>query len=335
MLEPALNATAAIVRDGVRLHDHRPRSESFRDALLEGLSAPQKAIPCRFLYDTRGSELFEAVCRTPEYYPTRTELSILRRIGPELAVRTGSGVEVVELGSGSEQKALVLLDALSRPRRYTAVDISRDALLAACRRIQTARPDLEVHAVCADFSAAFALPDTPPERRLGFFPGSTIGNFSPDRAVRFLSDWRGRLGVGSRLLIGVDLVKDARTLEAAYDDGAGVTRAFITNVLIRANREAGADFDLDAFRYEARWEADAGRVRMSLVSLREQTVRVAGRTFTLGRGEPLHVEDSHKYEIDGFTELAAVAGYRAEACWTDEQDLFSVHLLRADRELDA
>lgn len=312
---------------GVRLHDHRPEPASFRDALWQGLSAEKKSVPCRFLYDARGSALFAAICRAPEYYPTRTELAILRRIGPELAERLGPGVEVVELGSGSEEKALVLLDALRRPSRYTAVDISREALLSSTRRVRALRPDLEVHAVCADFARPFSLPDTEPALRLGFFPGSTIGNFDPDASVRFLHDWRRRLGPGSHMLVGVDLVKDAAVLEAAYDDAAGVTRAFIANILVRANREADADFDLDAFRYEASWRPESGKVRMSLVSLRDQVVTVAGRAFRFGGGESLHVEDSHKYHRDAFAQLASGAGYRAEACWTDEKRLFSVHLL--------
>jgi dimethylhistidine N-methyltransferase len=320
-------ATPSAESRGVVLHDHRPEPASFRDALWQGLAAEEKSIPCRFLYDARGSALFDAICRAPEYYPTRTELAILRRIGPELAERLGRGVEVVELGSGSEQKALVLLDALREPGRYTAVDISREALLASTRRVRALRPDLQVHAVCADFAKPFGLPDSDPARRLGFFPGSTIGNFEPDDAVRFLHDWRRRLGPGSRMLIGVDRVKDAAVLQAAYDDAAGVTRAFIGNILVRANREADASFDLDAFRYEASWRPESNKVRMSLVSLRDQVVTVAGRAFRVGRGEALHVEDSHKYEPDAFARLARRAGYRAEACWTDEERLFSVHLL--------
>lgn len=309
-------------------YDHAPPTEDFRAALLRGLARPEKAIPCRFLYDARGSALFEAICRQPEYYPTRTELAILRRHAWDMAARIGPDAELIELGSGSGEKVGLLLDALARPVAYAPVDISREALLEAARRIARERPELAVHAVCADYGGDFDLPRfETASRRVAFFPGSTIGNFAPAQARAFLAGWARRLGPDGAMLVGVDLRKDAAILDAAYDDAAGVTAAFSLNLLARANRELGADFDLSGFRHRARYLREEGRVAIHLVSLAEQRVSVDGRQFDFALGERLHVEDSWKYAVDEFQDLAARAGYRPAAVWTDPARLFSVHLL--------
>jgi dimethylhistidine N-methyltransferase len=300
-----------------------------RDALA-GLGAQRKFLPCKWLYDAMGAELFEAITELPEYYPTRTERRILLDRGADIAAAVGPGVALVELGPGDGTKALLLLRSLIAPAAYVPVDIAAEWLHAAAGRVAAAYPSLPVAPVVADFSRGFAVPDeiglAP---RLGFFPGSTIGNFPPAEAVRFLRRLHGALGAGAKLVLGADLVKDPRLLEAAYDDPAGVTAAFNLNLLRRLNREAGADFDLDAFRHRAVWNAAAERVEMHIVSRRAQTVRVAGQGFRFAEGESIHTEDSHKYRPEGLRALAAEAGWRESALWTDADRWFAVVLLEA------
>jgi dimethylhistidine N-methyltransferase len=311
---------------GLSLHDYAPTPVNFLDAVVEGLSGGAKAIPCRFLYDERGSQLFDLICEQPEYYPTRTELQILRRHAGEIAAMAGPGVELIELGSGSSHKVKLLLDAFERPAAYVPIDISREHLLAAARRVAAERPALEVRAVCADYGQPFDLP-VGKGRRVAFFPGSTIGNFEKAEARAFMADWARRLGAGAGMIVGVDLKKPAEVLDRAYDDAAGVTAAFSLNLLARANRELGTDFDLGGFRHVARYSEAAGCVEIHLKSLKAQTVRAGGRAFSFGEGERLHVENSHKYGTGEFAALTEAAGFRWEACWTDPQDLFSVHFL--------
>lgn len=310
-------------------HDHHPGEDSFRDALIAGLSGVQKSIPCRFLYDARGSVLFDRICEAPEYYPTRTEIGILRDKAGEISDAIGPAAQLVELGSGSSLKVRILLDALESPAAYVPIDISRDHLLSAAGAIQGDYPHVRVEAVCADYGQDFDLPPLRgAARRAGFYPGSTIGNLTPDHARAFLARWARRLGSGAMLLIGVDLKKDKAVLEAAYDDAAGVTAAFSRNLLVRANRELDASFDPAAFDHVARYEPGSGRVAIHLVSSKVQQVRLAGRWFDFGAGEAIHIEDSWKYSADEFRALARDAGYAPVCCWTDEADLFSVHLLR-------
>lgn len=309
------------------LHDHEPGADDFRAAVLEGLSRPDKALPHRFLYDARGSALFDRITRLPEYYPTRTEIGLLRAHADEIADRLGSRVQLVELGSGSSVKVRTLLDALEAPEAYVPVDISRDHLVAAAQAVQDDYPDVRVEAVCADFAQPFDLPPTGGGRRVGFYPGSSIGNFDPVEAEAFLRLWARRLGRGAMMLVGVDLQKSAAILEPAYDDAAGVTAAFSLNLLRRANRELGADFRLDGFRHEARYLADEGRVAIHLRSLADQVVTVGGRRFAFAAGETVHVEDSWKYTVEGFGALAERAGYVPVEVWTDAEGLFSLHLL--------
>jgi dimethylhistidine N-methyltransferase len=312
----------------IAFHDYALDLSGFGQALLNGLSGLHKAIPCRFIYDARGSALFDRICELEEYYPTRTEIGILRRCAPDIARRVGPGAQLIELGGASSLKAEILLDALERPGAYVPIDISRDNLRSATRRLHLRRPDLSIHAVCADYAQPFALP--PIEgggRRLGFFPGSTIGNLQPDEAVSFLTDWAARLGPGAAMVVGVDLRKSTAVLERAYDDAQGVTAAFSKNVLVRANSELSADFNLDLFAHRARYDVEHGRIEIHLESLADQTAHVLGRAIALKAGERIHIEDSYKYSLAGFGDLAVAAGFAPEAVWTDPDQLFSVHYL--------
>lgn len=312
----------------VVFHDFEPSPERFLDAVMRGLAAAPKAIPCRFLYDERGSQLFDAICEQPEYYPTRAELRILNQRAAEIADLIGPGAQLIELGSGSSRKVRLLLEAMAEPAAYVAIDISREQLREAARRVARRHPRLEVHAICADYQQPFALPSIGRAgRRAAFFPGSTIGNFERAAARDFLRIWSRRLGPGGAMIVGVDLKKSAAILDAAYDDAAGVTAAFSRNLLVRANRELGADFVPDRFVHEARYDPAKGCVEIHLRSLDRQSVRLGGATYDFAAGERLHVENSHKYEVEEFADLARSAGFRPRACWTDPQGLFSVHVL--------
>lgn len=301
---------------------------AFRDAVVAGLSRPQKAIPSRYFYDEQGSALFDRICDLDEYYPTRTEIAILEACCGEIGRMVPSEAAVIEMGSGSSRKVKPLLDALATPRAYVPVDISREHLIASARALARQYPRLTVIPVWSDFAQSFAMPPLPTSARLIFFPGSTIGNFTPDAATSLLADWSRHIGLGGHLIIGVDLKKDPQTLQAAYDDAAGVTAAFNLNLLVRANRELGATFDLDAFAHRAVYDADRGRVEMHLVSKAEQRVRVDDRDFAFAAGETIHTENSYKYSISEFQALARAAGYHPLAVFTDSATLFSVHVLQ-------
>ena len=312
-----------------RLHRGAPPEDSFADNLLEGLTKTPKEIACKYFYDEAGSRLFDRICDLPEYYQTRTETALLRRHAGEIAALMGPGAEIVEFGAGSLRKARILLDALEAPRAYTPLDISGEYLAHVVRSLAADYPALTLRPLVGDFTGVLdipALPDNP--RRAGFFPGSTIGNFRPDGALCLLRRMRAGLNEGG-LLIGVDLVKDPARLHAAYNDAAGVTAAFNKNLLARANRELGADFDLGAFAHYAPYNAGAQRIEMYLVSLRRQRVNLRGQVLEFAQGEPVHTEDSHKYTIESFREMAARAGFNPRAVWTDEERLFSVHWLES------
>jgi dimethylhistidine N-methyltransferase len=312
----------------LRLHDLAPEQDDFLGAVLDGLGRPRKTLPCKFFYDEAGSALFDAICEQPEYYPTRTELGILAAAAGEIADLAGRGGALVEYGSGSSLKTRLLLDALA-PALYMPIDISREHMLAACHTLAQDYPALHLMAVCADYTRPFRLPPTAPQnRRLAFFPGSSIGNFAPLEALRFLKQVAQQLSGDDGLLIGVDLKKDPAVLNAAYNDAAGVTAAFNLNLLTRCKRELGADFDLDGFAHRAFYNAAAGRVEMHLESRRDQTVTVAGHTFTFAAGETVHTENSYKYEPDEFQRLAGQAGFELQRTWTDPGRLFGVLYLR-------
>jgi L-histidine Nalpha-methyltransferase len=305
-----------------------------RDAMLAdavaGLSAPRKSLPCKWFYDAEGTRLFEAITRLPEYYPTRTELAILAGSGRDIARAVGPGVAVVEFGPGDGVKAECLLRALDAPAAYVPVDIAPEWLVTAAARVRKAHPSVPVSPVVADFSGPFRLPPHGSGAPLlGFFPGSTIGNFTVPEVVALLRRFRSALGGGARLLLGADLVKDPRVLEAAYDDSAGVTAAFNLNLLRRLNRELGADFDLSGFRHRALWNAAEERVEMHLVARRDQVVRFGGSVFRFAAGESIHTENSHKYRPGGLRALTGAAGWTEEARWTDPDSLFSLCLLGA------
>ena len=312
----------------IAFHDHGPEEESFLEAALAGLSRPDKAIPCRFLYDEAGSALFDRICELPEYYPTRTEMGILRASAAEIARRIGPRAQLIELGSGSSVKVRILLDALDRPSAYIAVDVSREHLRRAAEALAAEVPDVHVTAVCADYAADFPLPElSGGGRRVAFFPGSTIGNLEPDEALAFLRLWARRLGPDAAMIVGVDLKKDAAVLDAAYDDSQGVTAAFSRNLLVRANAELEADFPVDRFVHVARYDDEQGRVEIHLRSEDARTVQIAGREVVFDAGERIHVEHSYKYGIDQFQALARRAGFEAAAVFTDPDTLFSVHFL--------
>lgn len=313
------------------LRDRAPELARMRDEVWAGLAAPRKTLPCKWLYDAHGSALFERICELPEYYPTRTELGILEAHAGEMARRLGDRCLLVEYGSGSSRKTRLLLDRLEAPAGYVPIDISRAALTASARALAAAYPSLEVLPVCADYGEPLALPRPrrSARRRAVFFPGSTIGNFTPPDAQRFLARMAQVAGAGGGILIGADLRKDPAILEAAYDDAAGVTAAFDRNLLVRINRELAADFPVERFRHEAVWNDGEGRVEMHLVSLDARTVTVAGRRFAFAAGESIHTENSYKYTLPGFAALAAGAGLAVRRVWTDPRGWFSVQWLEA------
>jgi L-histidine N-alpha-methyltransferase len=311
----------------LRFYDLGHEQESFRDAILAGLTQSRKSIPCKFFYDARGSALFEEICRLPEYYPTRTEIAILEEHAAAVAARAGRECCLVEFGSGASRKARILLEALERPAAYIAVDISREHLRDATASLAEDFPSLLVAAVCADYTRPFRLPSLPGPagKRLGFFPGSTIGNFEPEEAEAFLVNCRRLLGPGGDMIIGVDLKKDPDLIEAAYNDRAGVTAAFNRNLLERINRELGAAIDVDGFAHVAFYSKARGRVEIYLKSLADQEVPIAGTRIRFAAGELIHTEYSYKYSVAEFRRLAQRAGLRPVETWIDRGELFSVH----------
>ena len=305
------------------------KDESFAYDLSAGLSKTPKEVACKYFYDAAGSRLFEQICELPEYYQTRTEMALLNRHADEIAALMGQNVEIVELGAGSLRKVRILLDAAPNPRAYTPMDISGEYLRDVVQCLAADYPALNLRPFIGDFTISMEIPPLPGNpRRMGFFPGSTIGNFKPDMAIALLRRVRANLD-GGGLLIGVDLVKDPTRLHAAYNDAAGITALFNKNLLVRANRELGADFDVDAFAHYAPYNVGAHRVEMYLVSLKRQSITVRGECFDFAAGEHIHTEDSHKYTIESFREMAARAGFNPRAVWTDEERLFSVHWLES------
>ncbi|MCW8829095.1 MAG: L-histidine N(alpha)-methyltransferase [Gammaproteobacteria bacterium] len=312
----------------IHFYDLHPPTADLKQEVLQGLTRQPRRLSPKLFYDRRGSELFEAITHTPEYYPTRTELGLFERYGSEMAKLLGRDGLLVELGSGSSRKIRLLLDAL-RPAAYMPVDISRDFLLDAANELAAEFPAIAVHALCADYSRGLELPWCPEELpRAAFFPGSSIGNFEPAEARQLLGHVARALGPGGQLLIGVDLQKDPDVLNAAYNDGEGLTAAFNLNLLARINRELQADFVLDAFHHHAFYNGAEGRMEMHLISAKSQWVEVAGSHFQFATGEGIHTENSYKYTIEGFHKLAAAAGFVPVQVWTDKDDLFSVHCLR-------
>jgi dimethylhistidine N-methyltransferase len=295
-----------------------------KEDVIAGLSQPQKALPPKYFYDDAGSRLFERICRLPEYYLTRAELALTRAHIGSIARFAGKGCELIEYGSGESLKTRLLIRAL-RPAAYLPVDISEAALRSATQRLSREFPWLRIVPVNGDFSRPIELPVSR-SRRVVYFPGSTIGNLTPPEAHAFLSMTRGQ---ATRMLVGVDLKKDANVLHAAYNDAKGVTGAFNLNLLARINRELGADFDLKRFSHYAFYNAALGRIEMHLVSLKEQAVRIGRHRFAFDAGESIHTENSYKYSTEQFRALAAQAGFKARKTWTDRRGLFALHGLTA------
>jgi L-histidine Nalpha-methyltransferase len=302
---------------------------AFREDVLAGLSAPIPAVPARWLYDRRGSELFDEITRLPAYYPTRTETALLKQVMPEIAARIPPRTAVVELGAGSATKTPLLLEAID-PATYVPVDISGDYLRESAAEIASQFPNMTVQPVEADFARTFDLPESIASLpKLGFFPGSTIGNFVPRSATDLLRTFRELLGIGAQLLIGMDRVKQIDRLIAAYDDARGVTAAFNLNLLERINRELDGTVSVDAFRHEARWNDILSRIEMHLVATRDVSFTVAGREFAFAQGSSIHTENSHKYGPRGARVLLLAGGWTPVAEWTDHSGDFAIILAEA------
>lgn len=303
-----------------------PGAEGVHAELLRGLTAARKYLPAKYFYDERGSQLFDLICEQPEYYPTRTEIGILRACATEVADLIGRRCTLIELGGGATRKVRLLLDEL-RPQHYFGIDISRDFLLQALRDLSLDYPWLHVSPICADFTQAFELPALAGPPRLVFFPGSTIGNFEPAEAACFLRRIRGLLDDGDALLIGVDLKKDPQVLHRAYNDEAGITAEFNLNLLHRLRRELDADIDPERFEHRAFYNKALGRIEMHLVSHCEQAVEIRGTSIGFAHGESIHTENSYKYGVEEFRTMSRDAGFSDEKTWTDAENLFSVHYL--------
>ena len=320
-----------VMHDPATLTDLRPGKAQITGEVVAGLSRLPKRLPSKYFYDARGSALFEQITHQPEYTLTRAETALLDVVMPSIAACVGPCVHVVEYGSGSGRKTERLLEGLPDPVAYTPIEISRAMLLATTARLAQRFPRVQMLPVCADFTRPVALPapDRQPRRVLVFFPGSTLGNFEHAEAVSLLAAMRDTMGADGLALIGIDMEKDTATLEAAYNDGAGVTAAFTLNLLARLNREIGSDFNLGSFHHRAAYDDANGRIRTSLVSTRSQDVRVDGRSFHFGAGEAMDVEFSHKYTDTRFDAMAQAAGLAVAARWDTDDAGFGLRLLRA------
>ncbi len=311
---------------GVALLDLEPATSDFLDQAVAGLSSSPRTLPSKFFYDEQGSDLFQQICELPEYYVTRTETEILRQHGTEIAESIGDNAELVGFGTGAGVKTRMVLDHLENLIAYVPVDISKQRLTESAKALSREMPALEILPVCADYLQPFELP-TPsrkPAHIAVYFPGSTIGNMQPEVARHFLTRVAQLCGHSGGLIIGVDLQKSRTVLEAAYNDSAGVTALFNLNMLVRANRELGADFELSQWQHRAIYNQEAHRVEMHLISERAQTVHLGGYEFHFEAGEKIITEFSYKHTIEGFTALAATAGFQFARVWTDPQKLFAV-----------
>jgi len=307
-----------------------PADSSFKQDVIHGLTQDQKVLPCRWLYDERGSELFEEITQLEEYYPTRTETKILRAYAADMADKLGPQATIVEYGAGASVKTRILLDALEDPSAYIPVDISEEFLQDSAAALQKDYPDLEIQPVVADFLSPIDLPaDNSSGIRGGFFPGSTIGNLSDAEILGFMTRARKDLGPDAQLILGVDIKKDPKILIPAYDDAKGVTAEFNLNILKRINRELGADIDVQAFSHEARWNEEQSRIEMHLVSERDQTADICGQEIVFRKKESIHTENSRKFQISVLEDMVAECGWELAAEWFDDNKLFSMLLFRA------
>lgn len=311
----------------IQFHDYHPVLNDIRDDILKGLRLEQKQIAPKYFYDQSGSKLFDQICRLPEYYLTRTEIGLLKKHGNQIAEHIGSDTVLLEFGSGSSTKIRLLLDAI-RPSTYVPLDISKKHLLNSVQLLAKDYPWLEIHALCADYAGNWDLPVLLKGRRIAFFPGSSIGNLENGDAVKLLQQISKLVGDDGGLLIGVDLVKDMETLEAAYNDPQGITAAFNKNLLLRLNRELEANFQVAFFQHKALYNKDLDRIEMHLQSKRDQIVRISGQSFTFHESETIHTENSYKYTLSGFQQMALEAGFHSSKVWTDPDQLFSIHYLQ-------
>lgn len=311
---------------GIALHDFEPDTQSFLEDVIEGLSQPFKSLPSKYFYDHRGSQLFDQICQLSEYYPTRTEQGIMDQHAADMANACGPGCLLIEYGSGSSLKTQILLDHLNSPAAYMPLDISREHLESSVGKLARKYPDLEILPVCADFTQPFdvPLPSAEVQRRVVYFPGSTIGNFTPEQSLALLHQVADICGSGGGLLIGLDLQKDVEILERAYNDQQGVTAQFNLNLLARVNRELDADFDLEQFEHRAFYDSFENRIEMHLDSRTDQRVTVDGRVFDFEADESICTEYSHKFCIDDFARLAERAGLQVQEVWTDAKQWFGV-----------
>jgi dimethylhistidine N-methyltransferase len=312
-------------------HDFKPGLDSFLAEVLIGLRKPQKELPSKYFYDERGSQLFERICELKEYYITRTEAAIMQAHIKEMVELIGSHVLVIEYGCGNCEKVRFLMDHLHDPVAFIPIDISQDQLLQVTKELDSVYPQLQVLPICADYTSSFELPVPKQEskRTVVYFPGSTIGNFDPIPAKHFLEHIASLCGSGGALLIGVDLKKDPAVLHSAYNDSEGLTAAFNLNLLERINRELDSDFQLDGFEHYAFYNPRESRVEIHLVSKKSQVVHIDGETISFARGESIWTENSYKYNLDDFEQMAAAAGFRVERVWADERHWFSVQYLTA------
>ncbi len=318
----------ALARPAIRPQAAPNAATAFAADVLEGLAGAPKRLPAKYFYDEAGSRLFERITELPEYYPTRTELRILESSAESIAGLADPGAALIEFGSGSTAKARLLLRHMVSVRAYVPVDISAEFVNGEAARLQADFPALRVLPVAADFTGAFELPAAVKAGpRLGFFPGSTIGNLEPHEVTGFLRRAKRALGQAAAFVVGVDLVKDPEVLYAAYNDSQGVTAQFNRNLLVRINRELGADFDVSAFEHHAFYHRELRRIEMHLASLRRQKVRILGKCFEFRAGETIHTENSYKYTIESFAALARGAGWSIGAVWTDPERYFSVQAL--------
>ncbi len=322
----------------IQFTDNNPQLACFAEEVIGGLKKTPRCIPPKFFYDKRGSHIFDDICETDEYYVTRTETELLKKHNTEIAQLIGENCLLIEPGSGNSQKVRILLDEL-KPQTYLPMDISRDYLTSAAQELANEFPWLDVHAACVDYTTPIDLSfvenctDTDPAenrinntiRKVAFFPGSSIGNFEKSHAGQFLKNMANMLGVNGGLLIGVDLKKDPSTLHAAYNDKNGATAEFNLNLLTRINRELGANFNIGNFSHHAFYNNEKSRIEMHLVSNRPQSVTIDSEYFHFKEGDTIHTENSYKYHIEEFQELASEAGFKSRRVWTDENNLFSLH----------
>jgi dimethylhistidine N-methyltransferase len=318
----------------IQLSDFKPARERFRADVLIGLQKQPKELPCKYFYDDRGSRLYERICQLEEYYIPRTEVAIMESSIEEMVGLLGRMVLLIEYGSGSSVKTRILLDHLHQPAAYVPIDISREQLLRVTQQLALDYPGLEVLPVCADYTSDFELPTPkqPCKRVVGYFPGSSIGNFNPARARLFLERIATTCGPGSGLLIGVDLKKDPAVLHRAYNDPHGVTSAFNLNLLERINRELGCDFQTASFEHYAFYNPREGRVEMHLISQKDQTVHLDDIVISFAKDETIWTESSYKYSPDEFEQIAVDTGLKIEKVWTDEKQWFSIQYLVNSKE---